>query len=71
MKSHERWLSQLTNNFKKMPADYEVSNTFMKNWLLILQSNEIYIVAARLRNLRSDDPLGKGHPRSIKQGLEL
>ena len=28
-------------------------------------------VAARLRSLRSDDPLSKGHPRPIKQGLEL
>ena len=28
-------------------------------------------VAARLRSLRSDDPLSKRHPRSIKQGLEL
>ena len=28
-------------------------------------------VAARLRSLRSDDPLSKGHPRSIKQGLQL
>ena len=28
-------------------------------------------VAARLRSLRSDDPLSKGHPRSSKQGLEL
>ena len=28
-------------------------------------------VAARLRKLRSDDPLSKGNPRSIKQGLEL
>ena len=28
-------------------------------------------VAARLRSLRSDDPLSKGHPRSMKQGLEL
>ena len=28
-------------------------------------------VAARLQSLRSDDPLSKGHPRSIKQGLEL
>ena len=27
-------------------------------------------VAARLRSLRSDDPLNKGHPRSIKQELE-
>ena len=27
-------------------------------------------VAARLRSLRSDDPLSKGHPRSIKQELE-
>ena len=29
------------------------------------------IVAARLQSLRSDDPLSKGHPWSIKQGLEL
>ena len=28
-------------------------------------------VAARLRSLRSDDPLNKGHPRPIKQNLEL
>ena len=28
-------------------------------------------VAAHLRSLRSDDPLSKGHPRPIKQGLEL
>ena len=28
-------------------------------------------VTARLRSLRSDDPLNKGHPRSIKQQLEL
>ena len=28
-------------------------------------------VAARLRSLRTDDPLRKGHPRSIKQQLEL
>ena len=27
-------------------------------------------VAARLRSRRSDDPLSKGHPRSIKQELE-
>ena len=27
-------------------------------------------VAAGVRSLRSDDPLKKGHPRSIKQGLE-
>ena len=32
---------------------------------------KIITVAARLRSLRSDDPLSKGHPRSIKQGLEL
>ena len=29
------------------------------------------IVAARLRSLRLDDPLSKGHPKSIKQGLKL
>ena len=28
-------------------------------------------VAAHLRSLRSDDPLNKGHPRPIKQKLEL
>ena len=28
------------------------------------------IVAAHLRSLRSDDPLGRGHPRSIEQELE-
>ena len=28
------------------------------------------IVAARLRSLRSDDPLSKGQPRSIEQELE-
>ena len=27
-------------------------------------------VAAHLRSLRSDDPLSKGHPRSIEQELE-
>ena len=31
----------------------------------------ILIVAARLRSLRSDDPPSKGHPRSIKQEVEL
>ena len=29
------------------------------------------IVAARLRSLRTDDPLRKGHSRSIKKELEL
>ena len=28
-------------------------------------------VAAYLRSLRADDPLNKGHPRSVKQKLEL
>ena len=27
-------------------------------------------VAAYLRSLRSDDPLNKGHPRSVEQDLE-
>ena len=29
------------------------------------------IVAARLRSLRTDDPLNKGHPRSIEKEVEL
>ena len=29
------------------------------------------VVAAHLRSLRSDDPLSKGHPRPIKQGLKM
>ena len=37
----------------------------------LLDTNIIDVVAARLRSLRSDDPLSKGHLRSIKQGLEL
>ena len=28
-------------------------------------------LAALLRSLRADDPLGKGHPRSINQELDL
>ena len=38
--------------------------------LLSVQRPRKLAVAARLRSLRSDDPLSKGHPRSIKQGLE-
>ena len=32
---------------------------------------EVLIVAARLRSLRSDNQLSKGHPRSIEQRLKL
>ena len=44
--------------------------------VLIANGNDVNIallipVAARLRNLRSDDTLSKGHPMPIKQGLEL
>ena len=40
---------------------------------LILQYKlaPIVVVAAYLRSLRADDPLNKGHPRSVKQKLEL
>ena len=34
----------------------------------LLRNNDLS-VAAHLRSLWSDDPLSKGHPRSIKQGL--
>ena len=33
--------------------------------------DEFLLVAAHLRSLRSDDSPNKGHPRPIKQGLEL
>ena len=29
------------------------------------------VVAARLRSLRTNDPLNKGHPRSIEKEIEL
>ena len=44
---------------KKMIKKFFVPRIFM-----------LQAVATRLRSLRSDDPLNKGHPRSIKQELE-
>ena len=38
---------------------------------IFVYRNSTVTVAAYLWSLRSDDPLSKGHPRSIKQGLEL
>ena len=36
-----------------------------------IHTNQLMYVAAHLRSLRSDDPVSKGHPRPIKQKLEL
>ena len=35
-----------------------------------MTTSKFAAVAARLRSLRTDDPLSKGHPRSVKQELE-
>ena len=41
-----------------------------EDWAWECSFQERGSVAAHLRNLRSDDPLSKGHPRFIKQGLD-
>ena len=42
-----------------------------KRTMLFFSSQEEDIVAARLRSLRTYDPLNKGHPRSIEKEVEL
>ena len=62
-------------SFTKILTTYFVPGTSKEVCRLLPIDNfcdsSLVPVATCLRSLWSDDPLNKGHPRSIEQGLEL
>ena len=61
-------IERLCQKVKTFSFFFEVKNPFLRTICLIFMGK--VTVAAHLRSLRPDDPLSKGHPRSIKQQLE-
>ena len=64
----EKYQSKPTNQLIFLSGRWVID--YVISYKLRRDSVGFVVVAARLRSLRSDDPLSKGQPRSIKQELE-
>ena len=70
----ETFVTETSSKFRKI-SRYSAVPFLLYSLMFHLFLTAVYSlntsVVARLRSLRTDDPLSKGHPRSINQELEL